>query len=455
MSLLMLGISHRTATLPLLERVALPAEKVSALTQSVLAGSAVTEALVVGTCNRLEIYAEVTAFHPSLVQIGEAFAQTTGVPLPELAEHLTVHYADRVASHLFEVACGLDSMAIGEGQILGQLRRALRGAQEAGQAGPVLEQLLQRALRVGKKAHSETDLDRVGGSLLAAGLARASGELGPISEQRVLILGAGSMSALAAATVRRAGPAQLVIANRTLARAEHLAQAVTAEVLPWSQLEAGIARADLVIACTGAVGHVISAAQVASAHRARAARPQHFVDLALPRDLDPAIAKLPGVSLTDLADLGADLAVPENSDLEQVRALVHTEVAEYLMAVRVQAVAPTVAALRDRAAEVVCAELERLDQRLPQADPAVLAELQRTVHRVVEKILHVPTVRVKELATRTDGAAYAGALRELFDLPSEPLATVAPELPRTTDLAALLSGQPSSGQPTSRPTAGV
>jgi glutamyl-tRNA reductase len=288
----------------------------------------------------------------------------------------------------------------------------------------VLDHLVQQALRVGKRAHSETGIDRVGASLVDAALRRAELLLGPIADQRVLVIGAGSMSALAATALHRAGAGSIAIANRTPERAARLAGAVGATVLTLPMLPSALVDADLVLSCTGAVGHVIDADTVGAALAARARRHQLYVDLALPRDVDPAVALLPGADLVDLAGLGADLLGEQFADdVEDVHALVDQEVSDYLLARRVQAVAPTVAALRARAAEVVAVELERLGQRLPHVEDAVRHEVQRTVHRVVEKLLHAPTVRVKELAGRSDGGSYEAALRELFDL--DPLGVAA------------------------------
>jgi glutamyl-tRNA reductase len=423
-SLLAIGVSHRSAPLPVLERVALPAAAARDLASRSLAGDHVDEAVVLATCNRVEVYADVSAFHGGLADLGQALAQVTGVGLDELKDHLYVHYADRAVAHLFTVACGLDSMAVGESQVLGQLRVALRAAQETGDAGRVLDHLVQQALRVGKRAHAETGIDRAGASLVGAALARADRLLGPAAERSVLVVGAGSMSALAATTVHRAGAARITVANRTRENAERLAGAVGGSAVALADLPAALADADLVISCTGAVGHVIDR-QTAEVAAAAHTGPQLYVDLALPRDLDPAAADVPGVDVVDLEQLGADLAAASLADdLDQVRELVADEVGEYLASRRVQAVAPTVVALRARAAEVVQAELARLDQRLPEVEDGVREEVQRTVHRVVEKLLHAPTVRVKELASRTDGGSYAAALRELFDLDPQEVAAV-------------------------------
>jgi glutamyl-tRNA reductase len=448
MSLLIIGISHRTAPIDVLERVAVDADGARRLAAAALAGEHVNESLVLATCNRVEIYADVNAFHGGLIELGQALSAATGMPLDRLVEYLDVHYGDRAVTHLFSVACGLDSMAVGEGQVLGQLRLALREAQRSGDAGRVLDDLTQRALRVGKRAQSETGIDRAGVSLLRAGLDRAESTLGPLADQRVLVVGAGSMSALAASTVHRAGVVSITVANRTPDHARRLALAVGGCAVPLADLPAALADADLVLSCTGALGHVVdlATARAAAARRVAAGRgPQQYVDLALPRDVAPEAADLPGVHVADLEVLGADLAAtPVVAAVERARSLVAEEVTRYLAAVRVQAVAPTVVALRSRAAQVVETELARLDQRLPQLPPAAREELRLTVHRVVEKLLYVPTVRIKELASRQDGDAYAAALREVFDLPADVTAmTAAADVPLDRDLAKLFADLPS------------
>ncbi|WP_426563526.1 glutamyl-tRNA reductase [Angustibacter sp. McL0619] len=444
MSLLAIGLSHRTAGLNLLERAALTGDAARELATAALHGEHVSESLVLATCNRVEIYAEVTTFHGGLTDLGEALCSATGLALDELKDHLYVHYADRAITHLFSVACGLDSMAVGESQVLGQLRQALRVAHDAGDTGRVLEPLMQRALRVGKRAHAETGIDRAGASLVGAGLRRAELTVGPLADLDVLVVGAGSMSALAATTVHREGARSLTIANRTPEHAQRVAAAVEGRWVPLSELGAELAAAELVISCTGAVGHVVDLDMAAAAAAKRSAagtvRPQLFVDLGLPRDVDPQVADLPGVQVADLEVLGADLSAAElTEDVDEVRRLVDGEVEEYLTEVRVQSVAPTVVALRARAAEVVEAELSRLGNRVRDLEPGVREELEQTVHRVVEKLLHAPTVRVKELASRQDGGSYAAALRELFDLDPEEVTAIS-QVPSESDVAALLTG---------------
>ncbi len=420
MSVLVMGLSHRTAPLPVLERAALRRDGALELAVRLCETDNVGEAVVLATCNRLELYADTAKFHGGVAELGRALEQVTGVPLTELTQHLYVHYESAAVAHLFSVACGLDSMAVGEQQILGQVRSALRDAQDAACAGRVLDPLLQRALRVGKRAHAETDLDRASHSLVEAGLQRAEAELGQLATLRALVLGAGSMSGLTVATLHRAGVAAITVANRTLERAQRLAAGVGGRSITLGDLPSALAEADLVLSGTGAVGYVLDTATVAEAMARRAGARQLYVDLALPRDVDPGVADIAGASVVDLEGLGQVLAARgQSGDVEAVRAIIAEEVEAYLSDQRAEAVGPTVVALRSHARSVVDAELARLQARLVEADEKVMAELRATVHRVVEKLLHTPTVRVKQLADGPEGGAYAHALRELFDLPAD------------------------------------
>jgi glutamyl-tRNA reductase len=442
MSVLVVGLSHRTAPIELLERTTLTPHEAGELSSELCRGDHVIEATSLVTCNRLEVYADVSKFHGGVGEIGNTLAKITGVPLEELTEHLYVHYEGAAVAHLFRVACGLDSMAVGEAQILGQVRTSLRAAQASGSAGRTIGHLVQNALRVGKRAHSETRLDRAGPTLVEAGLKRATELLGPLEQVPALVLGAGAMSGLAVASASRAGLTSISVCSRTLGRADRLAASVGGVPVPMEQLPSALAAADLVIACAGSAGYLVSQEVAAAAQAARGGRPQVFIDLALPRDVDPSIAALPGVSIFDLEQLGRDLSAEGlTEDLADVRALVAEEVETYLADQRAKEVAPTVVALRAMASGVVQNELQRLSSRVGEVDPAVLAELEQTVHRVVEKLLHQPTVRVKELAAEPGGDSYAEALRLLFNLGPEPSAAVAGlpgELPAGVELSVRL-----------------
>ncbi|MCX5205060.1 glutamyl-tRNA reductase [Streptomyces sp. NBC_00237] len=489
MSLLVVGLSHRSAPVSVLERASLSVDAKAKLLQDALASEPAAEATVLATCNRIELYADVEKFHAGVAELSTLLAQHSGVGLEELTPYLYVHYEDRAVHHLFSVACGLDSMVVGEGQILGQIKDALALGQELHTAGRLINDLFQQALRVGKRAHSETGIDRAGQSLVTFGLEQlASGA--PVAEwasgKRALVIGAGSMSSLAAATLVRVGVAEVVVANRTAERAERLAEILNqsggaARAVPMDEVAQELTRVDVAVSCTGATGLVLTVEDVAAAlglsagaasdGAADAAEAGHvpqartetdpnslelhgtwadngeaaaqapprvrvqddagkavrlaLLDLAMPRDIDGAAHRLDGVRLVDiesLADASAD--APMASDVDQVRGIVGEEVAAFGAAQRAAQITPTVVALRSMAADVVTNEVARLEGRLPGLDAKQRAEITQTVRRVVDKLLHAPTVRVKQLASEPGGAGYADALRELFDLDPQTVAAV-------------------------------
>ncbi|WP_300681491.1 glutamyl-tRNA reductase [Nocardioides sp.] len=417
MSVLVVGISHKTAPVSLLEKVSLDPEGVVKLISDVVGTDHVTEATVIATCNRLEIYTEVDRFHGSVEGLSQLLVERADEAVEALLPHLYVHYDDGAVTHLFRVAAGLDSMAVGEGQILGQAREALRLGQELGTVGAALNTLFQQALRVGKRTRAETEIDRAAPTLVSAALAQAVPE--DPTGKRVVIVGAGAMAGLATATVSRLGCTDLVITNRTLAKAERLATEYGGTAAPLDELAAQIAQADVVIACAGARGYLVAAAMLADRER-----PVALIDLAMPRDIDPAVAALPGVTLVGLEELAEALHDTEaGQEVEAVRDIVSQEVQAFLTARRQASVTPTVVALRSMATQVVDAEIERLDHRLPDLDDRTRAEVLQAVRRVADKLLHEPTVRVRELAN--EGAiTYERALAELFALNSDTVAAV-------------------------------
>jgi glutamyl-tRNA reductase len=417
MSLVVVGLSHRSAPVDLLEAAAVGREGLPAFVEQAAGSSHVAETVAVSTCNRVELYADVRAFHAGVGELTALLAQQTGRSLEELGPHLYVHYEDAVVQHLYSVVCGLDSMVVGEAQILGQVRDGLAAAQTVGSAGRVLNELFQQALRVGKRAHSETGIDQAGSALVTLGLGVAERALDGLQGRRSLVVGAGSMSSIAATHLARLGLGEVVVVNRTPERAQRLAEQVGGRAASLDRLEQELHEADVVVSCTGAAGFVVAAEAVARAHAARGGRPLFLLDLALPRDVDPQVHGLDRVTLVDLEDLGTLLVEHGHAaEVDAVRAIVSEEVAASLQQRQAERVAPTIIALRQRAAQVVQAELARFDGRRPNLAAEDRAEVEQTVRRVVDKLLHAPTVRVKELATDPAGLAYAEALHALFDL---------------------------------------
>ena len=419
MSVLVVGVSHKTAPVSVLERLALDAAGVHKLVHEVVESEHVIEATALATCNRIEIYAEVDRFHGSVETVSRLLCERADEEPEDVVPHLYVHYDDGAVSHLFNVASGLDSMVVGEGQILGQAREALRMGQEHGTIGPALNVLFQQALRVGKRAHAETDIDRAAPSLVSVALDRAAAHVGPVLGKRVVVIGAGAMASLAVSTVSRLGATDIVVANRTSAKAARLAALYDARAVDLADVADSIATADILISCTGATGVLVPAAQIAQA-QARSTSPLAVLDLALPHDVDPSVADLPGVSLIGLARLAAEVNEGDGAtDVAAVRDIVGQEITAFVTARRSANVTPTVVALRTMATGVVDAEMERMFTRLPDLDPQVRAELEQSMRRVAEKLLHHPMVRVKELANEAGVVSYAAALAELFSLDPE------------------------------------
>ena len=417
MTLLVVGISHRSAPVSLLDRLALVDPAAERLQVDLLASPHVAESLVLSTCNRVEVYAEVSKFHGGVVDVTESLSKATGVPREELTPHLYVRYEDRAVQHMFEVASGLDSMVVGEQQIIGQVRGALRSAQETATAGRTINDLAQAALRVGKRVHQDTGIDRAGSSVVSVALHLAARDFGgTLDGRRALVVGAGAMSSLAATQLHRSGVADIVIANRTFERGARLAELVGGTAIELATVLDALADVDLVVSCTGSTGIVLTEADVA-ASRLGAATPLVVVDLALPHDTEASIGELDGVRRIDLGTLAQEpeAHAPER-DVELARSIVAEEVRAHLASMAALRVEPIVVSLRARADQVVDAELRRLRLRLPELDDTAAAELARSLRRAVSTLLHTPTVRMKELAADPDGARYATALHRLFDL---------------------------------------
>ena len=455
MSVLLFGVSHRSAPVAVLEQLSTDESDQVKIVDQVLQSPLVTEAMVLSTCNRVEVYAVVDAFHGGLSVIGQVLSEHSGMSMGDLTKHAYVRYSEAAVEHLFAVASGLDSAVVGEQQVLGQVRRAYAAAEANHTVGRVLHELAQRALSVGKRVHSETGIDAAGASVVSVALGmadrRLTGAAGPatsdtgaagpatsdtgLAGRTAVVVGAGAMGALSAAHLVRAGVRHVHVVNRSLPRAQRLAhtiseQGVGADAVTLDDLGTVLAHADVVVSCTGAVRPVVSLADVyhalAAAHRDETARPLVICDLGMPRDVDPSVAGLPGVWVVDMDRVQREpSARAAAGDAEAARQIVATEVATYLAGQRMAEVTPTVTALRQRAANVVESELLRLDNRLPGLDIAQRDEVAQTVRRVVDKLLHAPTVRVKQLASAPGGDSYAEALRELFELDPQAVDAVA------------------------------
>ncbi|HEX2118730.1 MAG TPA: glutamyl-tRNA reductase [Acidimicrobiales bacterium] len=421
MSVVVVGLSHRTAPLDLLERMAVTPDRLPKALGDLVARDFVSEAVVLSTCHRVEVYAVAERFHGAMADVRHFLSELSFVPPEEFSDHLYVHYDDAAAGHLFSVAAGLDSVVLGESQILGQVRDAWERAREEGAAGSRLSLLFRQALEVGKRARSETAIARGITSLSQAAVAMASERLPDLADRNVVVLGAGAMGAGLVDEVAEAdvpGP-QVTVANRTWARAEQLAERAGGRAVTLDKLPAALTDADLLLTSTGATKVVLSAADLAWALAPRRTRPLLIVDLGMPRDVDPAVAELPGVSLLGLGDVEAFVAAhldQRRQEVGPVRAIVAEEVGRWVEATTARQATPTISALHQRAEDIRAAELARYRNRLAGLEPREREAVEALTRSLLGKLLHDPTVRLKDAAGSAKGERLAGALTELFDL---------------------------------------
>ncbi|WP_153502918.1 glutamyl-tRNA reductase [Cumulibacter manganitolerans] len=414
MSYLVVGLSHRQTPVDVLERAAITPEALDEALVQVLGHEPVSEAMLLSTCNRVEVFAVVEKFHPGLDAVVGWLSERLGIPSDQLADYLQVAYDEDAVEHMMRVASGLDSMVVGEPQILGQLRTAYLEAADRDAVGRRLHALAQHALRVGKRMHSELGMHSVGRNIASVAVDAAREIGGGLAGRKALIVGAGAMATLAAGALRAEGVAGLQVINRSLEKAQALAGKHDARVV--TDLRAALAEADIVVTALG------SSPGVLDADLLREAGPVTVVDLALPKNVTAEAAALESVTYVGMEQIrqraeALDVAV----DGTRADALVAEEVAAFVARQRRSVVAPTIAALQTRAKEVIDAELARLRGRLPDIDARAMAEIEYAVERVVDKMLHAPQVRVRESAGTPSGEAYAEALRMLFDGGDQPV----------------------------------
>ncbi len=419
MSVVILGLNHRTVPLDLLERVTIDDTRLPKALHDVISRDHVSEAVVLSTCNRTEVYVVAEKFHPAYADLRSFFSELAYVPPEVLADHLYVHDGADAAAHLFRVAAGLDSAVVGEAEILGQVRHAWERAQQESAAGSQLNLLFRHALEVGKRARTETGIGRHVASVSTAAVAMAAKHLGPLDGRRILVMGAGEMGEGMVRALATSGVTDIRIANRTWERAHELAGRVGGQAIRLVDLDASLAEVDLLLTGTGASSMLIENADVARVMAIRAGRPLLVVDVAVPRDVDPTAAALPGVTLLDMDDLRAFAEAGQaerRREVFKVESMVTEEIERFVAVSSAREVAPLVAALRERSEDVRQGELDRYRARLGDLDDRQIEAIEALTHGIVAKLLHGPTVGLKDAAGTPKGERLAEALRDLFDL---------------------------------------
>jgi glutamyl-tRNA reductase len=418
MTMMCLSLSHRFVSAEALEKLAVPAAELGAVLARLHALPGVDEAVVLSTCNRVEVYAAVSGpAGPVAGAVAGLLAARGDLQADEVTRMARNLLGGAAAEHLFSVACGLDSMAVGEDQIVAQVKAAARAAAAAGTAGPAVTGLIDAALAASKRARTQTTISTEGISLARAGLDLAAAQLGGLAARDAIVLGTGSTGKLVARLLRQAGVGRLSVASRTEARAAEVAAAVGGRPLRTADVPAALADADLLVTATGAAAPVVPAGPVRAARARAGGRPLFILDLGMPPDVEPAVGRLAGVTLADLTVLGRHLAGHAGPDqVHQARAIVAAEAARYAERQEQAVAAPVIAAMHAQIRQLADAELARLHDRLPDLSEHQRAETAATVHRILRKILHRPTVRAREFSASPQGELYLDALQELFGL---------------------------------------
>ncbi|HEX9711470.1 MAG TPA: glutamyl-tRNA reductase [Actinomycetota bacterium] len=417
MSILVVGLNYKGAPLDLLERITFDQSELPKALAAARASEHVREAVILSTCNRIEVYAAVDGFHGGLAALKTFLSEFHHVPLADFGDRAYGLYEEEAVRHLFSVASGIESMVIGEPQILTQVRRAFRGADSEGAVGWLLSALFRHAIRAGRRARSETGIAGSSAGFAEAGATLARRALGSFQDRTVLVLGAGKMSDLAAASIAAEG-ARVLIANRTHARATALAERLGGEAVPIGDPIPAIERADLILASTGSPQPMITREQVEHAMARRPERKLLVLDLAVPRDVEPAASAVPNVEVRDLDSLRDELepGIAVMSEIDAVRAIVDQEVPRFSAWKRGHAFAPLIGAMKDRGETIRAAELARARALLERLDESSREAVEALTHAIVAKLLHDPVASLKDRAGTAEGEAIARALRVLWSL---------------------------------------
>lgn len=424
MPILALGISHRRATVDLLERLAFDEDALANAYRRVEDHPAIEGAVILSTCNRVEIYGSVPGFHAGFLPLKRLLCESGGASPDEVDEPLYSHYETDATQHAFAVAGGLDSMVMGEPQILAQVREALKLAESRGAADQALTELFHAASRTGRRVRSETAVGAAPDSFMAAGADLAEEALAGLEGRRGVVLGAGQMGALAVKHLRQRGVATVRILNRSPERARALADRHETDHGGLERLQDALAEADVVVCATGAAGLVVTEEHIRHAMQGRE-RPLFVLDLAVPRDVEPAVRENPQVVLVDIEGLKGSLAVraagaAAAEAIEHARTIVADEVRRFTLRRRAARLAPLIRSLRRRGDEVVDAELDRFGAELASLTPRERGAVESMARGIVAKLLHDPIVVVKEHSAPGERDAYAKLLADLFGIEPDP-----------------------------------
>lgn len=420
MSIVVVGLDHRSAPLELLERCAIRADQAQHVLEQLLKSQHIEEAVVLSTCMRTEVYVAAVRFHDAVGHIHDVLRCATQATRADLDGQVFELYEERAVRHALRVASGLESAVLGETEILGQIARAWEVARGAGSCRSVLGPLFLHAVQTGKRARTETAISRGTASIGHAAVEMAGGTLGGLAGRSVLVVGAGDMGASMAVALSKAiGDGEVMVANRTTSRAEGLATKVGGTVVPWDSIDDVLPAVDLVLTSTGSPDPIFDRDRIERSMRDRASIPLVLVDVAVPRDVHPDVAGVPGAEVLDMADLHrfTDIGKSERErEVGRVEVIVQEELARFFDGVRERSVAPVIAGLHEQAEVLRQAEVQRFAARFADLAPAQMEQVQYLTKAIMAKWLHGPTMRLKASAGDPEGERFAEALRRLFEV---------------------------------------
>jgi glutamyl-tRNA reductase len=418
-SLVVIGLNHRTTPVELLERMAVPPPELAKALHTLERSDNLAEVAVLSTCNRTEVYARCTRFHPAVEDVRHFLTDQSGLDPDTITDHLYTYHDDAAVAHLFGVAAGVDSMIVGEGEILGQVREAWQVAEREGMIGQLLSRVFHQSVEVGKRARTETGIGRHAVSVSSAAVAVAGERLGGLDNRRVLVVGAGDVGTGMAIALNGAGVGEIVVANRSRERAAELAARVGGRAIGLDTVRDALVDTDVLLASTGAPDVLLERSEIEAAMSRRDGRALLIVDIAVPRNVDPGVGQVFGVTLLDIDGLKAFAAESldqRRQEIGKVREIVTEELDKFRLERSAREVAPLISSMRARAEELRGAELARFRSRLAELDDDERAAVDALTRGLVNKLLHDPTVRVKDAAGTARGELYADALAALFGL---------------------------------------
>ena len=420
MSLVVIGVNNRTMPLDLFEQFAIGEEALPKALAGVHGCRNISEAIVLSTCNRTEVYVYAEKFHGAYQDVRDFFAETAQIAPESFNDYLYAHYDSDAIQHLFSVTCGLDSAVVGENEVQHQVKVAWERAREEGTCGTVINEAFRRALEVGKRVRTQTDLSRNSSSVAKACVEMANHQLGNLADQRILVLGAGEVGEGVATSLAKLETGHISFINRSFERANELAKRIDAEAIPFEKINEALSSCDVLLSSTASDSAIFDRARLETIMDGRKGKELLIIDIAVPRDVDPAVASIDGITLFDIDALWSfctkNSLIGNDGAYLEAREIISEEVVRYLEQQSARQVAPLIAGFRNSAEEIRQAELKRFESRLASLSEEQRNTVESLTQGILGKILHEPTIAMNEAAGSPRGDRLAEALRELFNI---------------------------------------